>query len=198
MNPNELLQLVLNCGADKAALIQQSSIALSAEFREACARNQCGLYGRCWMCPPDVGDIEVLMAQIRAFPQGVLYQTIGTLEDSFDFEGMTAAGRHHAQVSQRIRAALPAGLRVLHLTCGGCRVCETCAKITGEPCRFPDRALPSVESYGVDVYNTARATDLKYINGADTVTYFGLLLFEEDSHAQADHPSGKCQPHADL
>lgn len=180
MNPNELLQLTLDCGAAKAAIIEQSQIVLSAEFRAACERNQCGLYGRCWMCPPDVGEIEALMARIRAFPGGVLYQTIGELEDSFDIEGMTEAGRRHAQVSQRIQRALPEGLRTLHLTCGGCRMCETCAKASGEPCRFPDRALPSVESYGVDVYNTTRTTALKYINGPDTVTYFGLLLFEED------------------
>jgi len=180
MNQEKLLQLALDCGATKAVVLEQSQIVLNAEFRAACEMNSCGVYGKCWMCPPDVGPIEELMAKIRTFPRGVWYQTIGEIEDSYDFEGMTEVSNRHAAVSQRIREATPEGLRVLHLTCGGCHVCARCAKLDGEPCRFPDRALPSVESYGVDVYNTTKGTGLKYINGANTVTYFGLLLFEEE------------------
>ena len=180
MDYSALAEQVRGLGAYKAGVVDLQDVRFDRAFRAMCETNACGNYGKCWMCPPDVGEIEALMARIRAFPGGVLYQTIGELEDSFDIEGMTEAGRRHAQVSQRIQRALPEGLRTLHLTCGGCRMCETCAKASGEPCRFPDRALPSVESYGVDVYNTTRATALKYINGPDTVTYFGLLLFEED------------------
>ncbi len=180
MNREQLVQLALDCGATKAVIIEQEQIVLSAEFRAACEMNSCGVYGKCWMCPPDVGPIEEVMAKVRAFPRGVWYQTIGEIEDSFDFEGMTAVSDQHAALSQRIREALPKDMRVLHLTCGGCHVCKRCAKLDDAPCRFPDRALPSVESYGVDVYNTTKGTDLKYINGANTVTYFGLLLFEEE------------------
>jgi hypothetical protein len=39
--------------------------------------------------------------------------------------------------------------------------------------------LASVESYGVDVYKTTKDTNLKYINGPNTVTFFGLVLFKE-------------------
>lgn len=180
MNQEQMLQMVLDCGATKAAIIEQSQIILSAEFRAACEMNSCGVFGRCWMCPPDVGPIDELMDSVRSFPRGVWYQTIGEIEDSFDFEGMTAVSDNHAMLSQRILKATPKDQRTLHLTCGGCHVCARCAKLDDEPCRFPERALPSVESYGVDVYNTTRGTDLKYINGANTVTYFGLLLFEEE------------------
>ncbi len=176
---DKLLQIILDQGATKATVIDQSQIVLNDEFRKACEVNSCGVYGKCWMCPPDVGEIHELMARVRAYPAGVWYQTIGELEDSFDFEGMTAAKENHLALSHRIQAALPDGLRVLHLTCGGCGLCETCAKVDNEPCRFPEKALPSVESYGMDVYNTTKSTDLKYINGANTVTYFGLVLFEE-------------------
>lgn len=180
MNAEKLVQLALDCGATKAVLLEQSQIVLNAEFRAACEMNSCGVFGKCWMCPPDVGPIDVLMERVRAFPRGIWYQTVGEIEDSFDFDGMTEVSNHHAEVSQRIREAMPSGLRVLHLTCGGCHVCSRCAKLDDEPCRFPEKALPSVESYGVDVYNTTKDTDLKYINGANTVTYFGLLLFEEE------------------
>ena len=67
----------------------------------------------------------------------------------------------------------------MHLSCGGCHLCERCVKPSGEPCRKPDQALPSLEGYGVDVYQTVRNTTLRYINGTNTVTYFGMILFEE-------------------
>ena len=71
--------------------------------------------------------------------------------------------------------ALP---RVLHLGVGGCRMCEVCAKRTGEPCRHPDLAVASLETYGVNVSKLAPAAGMKYINGKDTVTYFGAVLFD--------------------
>ena len=182
MDKEQLRQAVLNCGATKAAIIPQSQIVTSAHFREICASNQCGGYGACWMCPPDIGDIEPLMARLRTFPYGILYQSIAQIEDSFDIEGMFEASAAHAQLGQRIQAAIApllAGTDYLHLSCGGCHLCPTCAKRTGEPCRHPDKALSSLEGYGVDVYSTAKDTDLKYTNGQNTVTYFGMVLVQE-------------------
>ena len=110
-----------------------------------------------------------------------MYQLVGQLEDSYDFEGMMEAARRHGELSLAL-SKLFAGLpfpRKLQLGAGGCHVCETCAKRTGEPCRHPDLALPSLETYGVDVSALAAASGMKYINGQNTVTYFGALLFCE-------------------
>ena len=178
MDHQELIDIALDAGATKATVIQVKDIVLSAAFRDICAKNSCGLYGRCWMCPPDIGDIEPLMAQVRSFRHGLLYQTISNIEDSFDIEGMQEAGKNHVWLSQRIEAfMMPVLEKHLHLTCGGCRLCERCAKLDGLPCRKPEQALSSMEGYGIDVYNTCKPTDLKYINGQNTVTYFGIVLF---------------------
>lgn len=178
MEHEELIAKALSAGAAKATVIRAEDIVLSASFRDICAGNGCGMYGRCWMCPPDIGEIDALMAQIPLHRFGVLYQTIHQIEDSFDIEGMTEAGRLHAQVSQAVDAALaPLLPERLHLSCGGCRLCERCTKPEGKPCRHPDRALPPMEGYGIDVYQTTRPTDLKYINGQNTVTFFGIVLF---------------------
>lgn len=184
MNNEKLIGTVIDCGAAKAVVIPESQIVTNEVFRGICAGNACGKYGKCWMCPPDVGDIHELMARVREFPFALLYQTIGELEDSFDIEGMNEAGAEHARVSRKLDALLPETMtgKYLHLSCGGCRYCEKCAKETGEPCRFPDHAMPSLESYGIDVYNTTKDTPLKYINGPDTVTYFGMVLFSEEQH----------------
>ena len=178
---DKLLEAILSAGATKAAFITQEQIVLSAEFRKPCESNQCGMYGRCWMCPPAIGEIEPLMEKVRSYPTGLLYQTIGELEDSFDIEGMFEAKKIHAQVSQTFEVMVKEQMpgMYLHLTCGGCYLCDTCAITQNKPCRFPEKALSSLEGYGVDVYNTVKDTPLKYINGQNTVTYFGLVLFEE-------------------
>lgn len=178
-NDQCLVNLLLAEGAAKATIIPGSQVVLSTSFRDICATNACGKYGRCYMCPPDIGDIEGLMQQVRQFSRVLVYQTISSLEDSYDYEGMTEAGYQHVQLSQRLQDRLSEFLMpgYLHLTCGGCRLCENCTKLEGKPCVSPDRALPSVEGYGVDVFNTIKGTELKYMNGPDTVTYFGMVFY---------------------
>ena len=181
MEYQKLVEAALAAGAAKAVVIPESQIVTSAEFRDICASNQCGNYGRCWMCPPEIGPIDELMAELQKYSRGLLYQTIAPLEDSYDIEGMFAAGNEHAWVSQAVgkNAAPLLHGPTLHLSCGGCHLCKVCAKKTQEPCRHPDLALSSLEGYGINVYETVKDTPLKYINGQNTVTYFGLLLFME-------------------
>ena len=178
----ELMALALACGADKAAVIRGEDVVLSASFRDICRGNGCGMYGRCWMCPPDIGEIGELMARVRTCRHGLLYQTIHPIEDSYDFEGMMEAGAAHNRLVQQIRDHISPDAygkdfsKILHLGAGGCRVCEVCAKKTGEPCRFPEKALASLEAYGVNVSKLAAAAGMKYINGQNTVTYFGAVF----------------------
>ena len=174
----ELIQLALNSGATKATVIRTQDIVMSASFRDICKSNGCGLYGKCWMCPPDIGPIEELMEKVHGFEYGLLYQTVGEIEDSYDIEGMGEVGAQHEKNSIKLDRAVKDVLgNHLHLSCGGCHLCERCAKLDNEPCRHPDVALPPMEGYGIDVYNTTKPTELKYINGQNTVTYFGIVLF---------------------
>lgn len=178
MNIEALQQMILQCGADKAATLTRHDIVLDERFRAICEQNQCGMYDRCWVCPPAAGDIHMLMERVREYDVGILYQTISQIEDSFDIEGMQAAAHHHALLAQRIERSLDRQkIDYFHLGCGGCRLCERCAKLDDQPCRFPGAPLLPLEVCGVDVYNTSRHTPLKYINGQNTVTYFGMLLY---------------------
>ena len=172
--------LALSLGAYRASVIPVENIQTDAAFRDMCAANVCGNYGRNWMCPPDAGDIHDLMAELRTYSYALVYQTVSELEDSYDFEGMMEAGARHNQLMVNIRSELAkeALSRVLHLGAGGCRMCEVCGKRTGEPCRHPDLAVASLETYGVNVSKLAPTAGMKYINGQDTVTYFGAVLFD--------------------
>lgn len=185
MNHEELLRIALEQGASKAAIIPESKIITSPTFRDVCVSNGCGRWNRNWMCSPAIGDIHDLIAKVHSFTHGLLYQTISDIEDSFDIEGMTEAGDRHKQLSFRLRALLDPMIEGerLHLGSGGCFLCERCTILDNEPCRHPDQTMLSLESCGIDVYNTTRTTDLKYINGPDTVTFFGLILWREESGA---------------
>ena len=183
MHKTEIFEKLINyckhSGAYKANVIPVSEIELNSVFRDMCASNACGMYGKCYMCPPDVGDIEALMAEVKKYEYALVYQTVTMLEDSFDFEGMIEAKKKTYPLAQNIREAFSDMnmLNALHLGAGGCGVCSTCAKQTDEPCRFPEKAMPSLEAYGFNVSALAKASDMKYINGQNTVTYFGAVLF---------------------
>ena len=174
----ELLARVEAAGCH-VGVAKVADIQFEPAFRQACESNACGNYGKCWMCPPDAGPIDELIARAKGFEYALVYQTIGQLEDSYDFEGMMEAAAVHSRVSEALRPVFAsAGFSAaLHLGAGGCHVCAGCAKKTNEPCRHPDLAMASLETYGVNVSQLAKLCGMKYINGANTVTYFGALFF---------------------
>lgn len=178
---DELLRIAGESGAQRTVIVNRPDIVCDPVFHDICASNACGQYGRCWMCPPGIGAAEKLIADISRCSGGVMYQNVYPLEDSFDYEGMVEARRQHHACSARIHAHLSDDM--LHLSVGGCGVCGTCAQREGEPCRYPDKAIASLEAYCVNVHDTAENVGLKYINGQDTVTYFGMILFKEDLDA---------------
>ena len=177
-NKDAVLKLIQESEAHAFAIIDQTDIVYDYHFREICMRNSCGEYGKCWMCPPDVGDVNELMKKAQSYSYGILYNSVSQLEDSFDFEGMIEAKQKFNEIALKITDEIrELGGDILHLGVGACGICERCAKKDNEPCRFPDRAIPSMESYGIFVAETAKKAGLKYINGKDTVTYFGIVLF---------------------
>ena len=58
------------------APIETRDIRFDPAFRADCERNVCGYYGACWMCPPDVGDIETLIARAKSFEHAIVFQTV--------------------------------------------------------------------------------------------------------------------------
>lgn len=178
----ELVAAALELGAYKANVIPVRKIELDRSFRALCESNACGVYGKCHMCPPDVGGIDELMAEVGKYKYALVYQTVSELEDSYDFEGMAEAKKRFIPISLNLRKVFAeAGIeKVLHLGAGGCGICPICAKRIGDPCRRPDLAMPGLEAYGINVSRLAAAADMKYINGQNTVTYFGAVLYCEN------------------
>ncbi len=172
-----LAQQMIGLGASASGVVKVGDIIFAHEFRAACEQNSCGKYGTNWMCPPGVGEFEELKTQVGAYSHGIVFQTISQLEDSFDFEGMEQAKTAHTAVFHKIIGFMrQQGLTsFLPLNAGECRVCQTCT-YPDAPCRFPEQAVASIESYGIDVHALVTSCGLNYINGKDTVSYVGMVL----------------------
>lgn len=181
MDLSQLTEKVIELGASKAAVIDTSQIQFSETFREHCKQNTCGKYGTNWMCPPAIKSFEDCKSEIMEYSEGVLFQTIYTLEDSFDFDGMVKAQEIHENTFRRILEHLQQKINsedFLALNVGDCKICEKCTYPDGDNCRFPDKAVASVEAYCIDVNALLTSCGLLYNNGPNTVSFVGLFLFE--------------------
>lgn len=175
----KLTDIAIVRGAAHARVIDADKVPFDPSLRQLCEMNSCGMYGKNWMCPPALGEVDDLIARTRDYKYALVYQTIGELEDSFDYEGMEKAGEIQNAVTYGIEddmVSLPIS-SFLHLAAGDCKLCPTCSKIEDEPCRHPDKARPSLSAYGVFVSKLAELCGMKYTNGTNTVTYFGVLFY---------------------
>ncbi|MBE6608252.1 MAG: DUF2284 domain-containing protein [Ruminococcaceae bacterium] len=159
------------------AIVPSSEIPFSPAVLEACRENRCGRYATCWTCPPGVGEPEEIKAKILSYKTAAIFSCKYDLEDSFDFETMTEGANITQKKLLDIIAKLKSEGVVPHaLGCEGCRLCQKCT-YPDAPCRFPEKAIPSIEACGVNVVELSKKVGIKYNNGPNTVTYFCAILF---------------------
>ena len=171
-----IIEFALKNGAFKATCVNTDKIELDTSFYKLCEANACGMFGKCYMCPPDVGEIQSLMDSLSQYKTTVVFQTIEKLEDSYDVEGMKRARNNHMALCHGIKRRF--SKENLYLGTGGCGVCKKCAKQQALPCRAPDKAMSSLEAYGINVSHLSSICGMKYINGKNTVTYFGAVFIK--------------------
>lgn len=177
----ELLSFLENAlqtsGFFQWGLLPKEALTFSPEVRGMCAANRCGCYGKTWACPPAVGTLEECRAQCDPYSHLLLFSCKYDLEDSFDFEGMTEAGLRFKQQADALDALIAPRLSsYLLFSNESCHRCSTCT-YPNAPCRFPESLHPSLEGYGFQVSVLAGKAGINYINGANTVTYFGGIMF---------------------
>lgn len=167
------------CGIFQAGIIQTSEINFSTEVRKMCEVNTCRQYGKTWACPPAVGTVQVCRDRCNKFEKTLLFSSKYELEDSFDYDGMVNGMRDFKRVSKKLyNEVKPLLKEFLLLSNEGCINCEKCT-YPDLPCRFPENMHGSIEGYGIFVSEVAKAANINYINGQNTVTYFGALFFND-------------------
>lgn len=163
-------------GFDAAAPLEPQTLTAREDVRDMCAADKCGAYNKNWTCPPACGTVEACQEKMRSFDHGILLQSIGHLTKAIDSKCYRETERRHMQnfyaFAEEIRKVYP---NALCLGAGGCRVCKKCAY--PEPCRFPEKAMSSMEGYGLFVTQVCRDAGVPYYYGERTITYTACVLY---------------------
>ena len=170
------LSLAEDCGFDHASPLDVSTLQVETWVRDTCAEDKCHAYGNNWTCPPACGTLDECEAEMQRYKHGILLQVTGTQEKRIDV-------KCYAETEERLRDALLAftkRIREDHPDClvlgaGGCRICPQCAY--PEPCRFPDKAMSSMEAYGLFVTRVCKDNGIPYHYGPKTITYTACVLY---------------------
>jgi len=169
-------EAALAVGFQYITYLDAGTLTPMQEVRDMCAANTCGMYGKNKACPPDCGSLEECQGKVKEYHWGILLQTVGEIEDSLDFEGMQETESLHKEhflaLAERLRESYPG---MLPLGCGCCTVCKQCAG-PGEPCRFPEKRISSLEAYGILVSDLCTKNDMKYYYGPGKIAYTSCFL----------------------
>lgn len=173
-----LIEKAREVGFYKAFIMDSALLQPKQEVRDMCVANRCHAYGNNWTCPPACGTLEESVEKLKKYNKVLVVQTMGTLEDEFDFEGMMDLEKQHRSnfhsMAEIIRQQYP---DALCLGAGGCRICAKCAY--PEPCRFPEKAYSSMEAFGLVVSDVCTACGMPYYYGKNTLTYQACFVYKE-------------------
>lgn len=176
MNKEKLTEMALKTGFEYAAPLDVSTIVLKQEVRDMCADNTCGQHAKRWSCPPGCGSLEECEKLLREYGGGVLVQSVGDIEDGFDFEAMMEIEASHKERFAEMHEALKEnGLQVLPIGAGCCTICPQCT-YPDAPCRFPEKKISSMEAFGMLVLEVCKANNLEYYYGGDKMAYTSCFL----------------------
>lgn len=174
----EQLQLMIKeSGFYQSGVVSIGDIEFSQDVRKMCEANTCQMYGKSWSCPPGLGTIEECRQRLLHYDKMIVFSGKYDLEDSFDFEGMMLGMKSFKESCRSFDMKLKDYIHEYLIVANeGCDLCQNCT-YPDEPCRFPDRAHGSLEGYGLWVYKLAEQAGINYINGKNTVSYFGGIAY---------------------
>ena len=172
-------QLIAQRGIGIWRPIDPRQLVVDGGIRDLCAENKCGNYGRHYMCPPHIGSLASIHKRLRSFQRGVVLQWSKDMDVRRDRSSVAASMRvFHHKILKLEGDFSAAGLGAAWGTIGGeCRLCVPCKAACGEPCPYPDRARPSLESLGVDVLALLADLGLDNRFHPDRITWTGSLLY---------------------
>ena len=84
MTIQELTALAGKIGFEHTGSLDPATIELKEEVREMCASGKCAMYDKRWSCPPGCGTLDDCRELLKGYTHGILVQSVGELEDSFD------------------------------------------------------------------------------------------------------------------
>ena len=152
-------------------------LEFSSRIRWIC-ENECPMYGKSWACPPGVGTVDCCRQVCMAYDHCLLISSIVEVDDIADMEKTLATRPEHEALTNEVAGIMrQLGANPYILSTEACTVCEKCAILDGEACRFPDKMHPCVESHCINVVPILESHGLEFQFGANVVTWISLLFF---------------------
>lgn len=139
-------------GATGAKEIHPTTVVTAPWVRLKCQFG-CSGYSSNYCCPPHTPTAEETRAVLDGYNRALLFhietlpskdraKRIGTFRRMLvDLEGELFKDGYY---------------KAFLFLSGPCRLCRECGKASGTPCHHGDRARPSMEACGIDVFQTAR------------------------------------------
>ena len=144
-------------------------------------QSECPMFGKSWACPPAVGTVEDCQKKCFAFSDCLMIATITEVADIADIEdSLSTRGEHERLTNESADLLRRQGIAPYILSTEACAECERCAYLEGQPCRFPERMHPCVESHGINVVPAMEELGIPFISGENLVTWVSLLLFTDE------------------
>jgi len=193
----ELAREARRLGATEAKIIKTSKIVLDERVRLKCEIPRCSNFDSHLMCPPMAISVYDFGRIVLKYRNALLVQ-IESHHDSMDksSSGLTLAlctrleqglgstepeKALHRLINRLEASAFKRGYYLaVGLIGGECLLCPECVgRHTGEQCRHPFEARPSMEAMGIDVYKTCRNAGLPLALSSDSkVRWTGLVLLD--------------------
>jgi len=150
-HPDHWCRRAVQFGADAATALEAGDVVAAEWVRAKCLFG-CDEPGVRKTCPPNLPPVAVTQKLLSEYRKGVLLEV-----------GPIVGEKNSDPESRRLNDAALALERDLFLAghhkawmmgAGPCDLCPSCA--TGKQCPTPERARPSMEGCGVDVFTTVR------------------------------------------
>ena len=159
--------------------IDPKTLDFTQRVRYICS-SECPMYGKSWACPPAVGEVEDCRAKCLRYENCLLVSTLTEVSDIANLEETLATRGDHEAITNSIADLMRAqGVSPYILSTEACAVCDRCAWLDGQPCRFPERMHPCVESHGINVIPAMEEIGIPFISGTNLVTWVSLLFYNE-------------------
>ncbi len=172
----EAMRIAEEIGFEVCVPLNTEALCFREEVREMCRADRCQSYGKTWSCPPACGTLDELRERVAPFSCGILVETVGVMEDEFDYESVMEAAALHKErflaLSDALRKQYSA---IFPMGAGRCTLCASCTYPTA-PCRFPDKMTPSMEAAGLLVSDVCRLSNAPYYHGKNTTAFIGCVL----------------------
>ena len=157
--------------------IDPQELEFSERIRWIC-QNECPKYGTTWACPPGVGTVAECQKKCVVYHNCLLISSIAEVTDIADIEETLATRPAHEELTEQVGELLKEqGVQPYILSTQACAICDRCAILDNQPCRFPEKMHPCVESHGINVVPILERLGLEFQFGSNVVTWISLLLY---------------------